>query len=67
MDALRKRSADLRYSMLHKFHRIQVTLRRKLRILPGSDMGPREAAIFEELYRCYADDVFRFSLYLSGN
>lgn len=30
-------------------------------------MGPREAAIFEELYRCYADDVFRFSLYLSGN
>jgi RNA polymerase sigma-70 factor (ECF subfamily) len=30
-------------------------------------MGPREAAIFEELYRCYAEDVFRFSLYLSGN
>lgn len=30
-------------------------------------MGPREAAIFEELYRSYADDVFRFSLYLSGN
>lgn len=30
-------------------------------------MGPRESAIFEELYRCYAEDVFRFSLYLSGN
>lgn len=30
-------------------------------------MGPREAAIFDELYRCYAEDVFRFSLYLSGN
>ncbi len=30
-------------------------------------MGPREAAIFEELYRCYAEDVFRFCLYLSGN
>lgn len=30
-------------------------------------MGPREAAIFEELYQCHAEDVFRFSLYLSGN
>jgi len=30
-------------------------------------MGPREAAIFEELYRDYAEEVFRFSLYLSGN
>lgn len=30
-------------------------------------MGPREEAIFEELYRCHAEDVFRFSLYLSGN
>jgi RNA polymerase sigma-70 factor (ECF subfamily) len=45
----------------------QVTLRRELRILPGSNMGPRETAVFEELYRCYAEDVFRFSLYLSGN
>lgn len=46
---------------------IQVTLGRKLRILSGNDMGPREAAIFEELYRSYAEDVFRFALYLSGN
>jgi RNA polymerase sigma-70 factor, ECF subfamily len=31
-------------------------------------MDPRQAAAsFEKLYRCYADDVFRFSLYLSGN
>jgi RNA polymerase sigma-70 factor, ECF subfamily len=42
-------------------------LLQKLRIVTGSDMRTRETAIFEELYRCYADDVFRFSLYLSGN
>lgn len=30
-------------------------------------METRETAIFEELYRCHAEDVFRFSLYLSGN
>jgi RNA polymerase sigma-70 factor, ECF subfamily len=30
-------------------------------------MRATETAIFEELYRTYADDVFRFSLYLSGN
>jgi len=54
-------------AMPYKFPKIQVTLHRKLRILLGSNMGPKEAAIFEELYRCYAEDVFRFSLYLSGN
>lgn len=30
-------------------------------------MRTTETGIFEELYRSYADDVFRFSLYLSGN
>lgn len=29
--------------------------------------APNETKVFEELYRSYADDVFRFVLYLSGN